>query len=172
MIRFSFTIDCSESKVIFKRRKKRTFQKEMLYREQTHAPRAFHSELHQQTNTVNTQKIPPWACDKGCAEACAERFSALNFERFPLLQRFSTECRKQFRVFFCLHVYVLWFHWRIARHFLNQWDVKPQTVLTQLCGLRDGTFVTSPSPSPARFNFSQPEHKRGLCGEEKDYFIF
>ena len=26
---------------------------------------------------VNTQKSPPWACDKGCAEACAERFSAL-----------------------------------------------------------------------------------------------
>ena len=49
----------------------------MLYREQTFAPRAFHSELQQQTNTVNTQKSPPWACDKGCAEACAERFSAL-----------------------------------------------------------------------------------------------
>ena len=31
-------------------------------------------------NTVNTQKSPPWACDKGCAEACAERFSALNLE--------------------------------------------------------------------------------------------
>ena len=31
-----------------------------------------------QTNcTVNTPKSPPWACDKGCAEACAERFSAL-----------------------------------------------------------------------------------------------
>ena len=30
----------------------------MLYREQTFAPRAFHSELEQQTNTVNTQKIP------------------------------------------------------------------------------------------------------------------
>ena len=28
----------------------------MLYREQTFAPRAFHSELQQQTNTVNTQK--------------------------------------------------------------------------------------------------------------------
>ena len=52
----------------------------MLYREQTFAPRAFHSELQQQTNTVstvNTQKIPPWACGLGCAEACAERFSAL-----------------------------------------------------------------------------------------------
>ena len=51
----------------------------MLYREQTFSPRAFHSELQQQTNTVNTEKSPPWACDKGCAEACAERFSALNF---------------------------------------------------------------------------------------------
>ena len=50
----------------------------MLYKEQTFAPRAFHSELKQQTNTVNTQKSPPWACDKWCAEACAERFSALN----------------------------------------------------------------------------------------------
>ena len=30
-----------------------------------------------ETNTVNTQKSPPWACDRGCAEACAERFSAL-----------------------------------------------------------------------------------------------
>ena len=49
----------------------------MLYREQTFAPRAFHSELQQQTNTVNTQKNPPWACGKGCAEACAERISAL-----------------------------------------------------------------------------------------------
>ena len=53
----------------------------MLYREQTFAPRAFHSELQQQTNTVNTQKSPPWACDKGCAEACAERFSALKARR-------------------------------------------------------------------------------------------
>ena len=52
----------------------------MLYREQTFAPRAFHSELQQQTNIVNTQKSPPWACDKGCAEACAERFSALKSE--------------------------------------------------------------------------------------------
>ena len=50
----------------------------MLYTEQTFAPRAFHSALQQQTNTVNTLKSPPWACDKGCAEACAERFSALN----------------------------------------------------------------------------------------------
>ena len=49
----------------------------MLYREQTFTPRAFHSDLQQQTNTVNTQKSPPSACDKGCAEVCAERFSAL-----------------------------------------------------------------------------------------------
>ena len=77
MIHFSFNIGCSESKVIFKRRKKQTCQIKMLYREQTFSPRAFHSELHQQTNTVNTQKSPPWACGKGCAEACAKRFSAL-----------------------------------------------------------------------------------------------
>ena len=50
----------------------------MLYREQTFAPHAFHSELQQQTNTVNTQKSPPCACDKGYAEACAGRFPALN----------------------------------------------------------------------------------------------
>ena len=37
-------------------------------------------------NTVNTQKSPPWACDKGCAEACAERFSALNTEITVLYQ--------------------------------------------------------------------------------------
>ena len=49
----------------------------MLYREQAFASRALHSELQQQTNTVNTQKSPPWACGKRCAEACAERFSAL-----------------------------------------------------------------------------------------------
>ena len=77
MICFSFNIGCSESKVIFKRRKKnQTCQIKMFYREQTFAPRVFHSELQQQTSTVNT----PWACDKGCAEACAERFSALNTE--------------------------------------------------------------------------------------------
>ena len=52
----------------------------MLYREQTFSPRAFHSELQQQTNTVNTQKSLPWACDKGCAEGCAERFSALKVD--------------------------------------------------------------------------------------------
>ena len=54
----------------------------MLYKELTFAPGALHSELQQQTiwNTVNTQKSPPWACDKGCAEACAERFSALNIK--------------------------------------------------------------------------------------------
>ena len=58
----------------------------MFYREQTFAPRAFHSELQQQTNAVNTQKSPPWACDKGCAEACAERFSALNNKPNPCLK--------------------------------------------------------------------------------------
>ena len=44
------------------------------------APRAFHSELQQQTNTVNTvntRKARLEPAIKGCAEACAERFSAL-----------------------------------------------------------------------------------------------
>ena len=58
-------------------KQKQTCQIKMLYREQTFAPRAFHSQLQQQTNTINTQKCAPWACNKGCAEACAERFSAL-----------------------------------------------------------------------------------------------
>ena len=49
----------------------------MLYRE--------HSQLQQQTNTVNTQKSPPWARDKGCTEACAERFSALKAVAAPCL---------------------------------------------------------------------------------------
>ena len=57
----------------------------MLYREQTFAPRALHSQLQQQTNTVNTQKSPPWARDKGCTEACAERFSALKAVAAPCL---------------------------------------------------------------------------------------
>ena len=35
----------------------------------------------------HTQKSPPWACDKVCAEACAERFSALNFDSLSLLFR-------------------------------------------------------------------------------------
>ena len=84
MIRFSFNIGCSESKVVFKRKKKKqTCQIKMLYREQTFAPRAFHSYFQNSSNkqtqsrTVHTQKSPPWACNKGCAEACAERFSAL-----------------------------------------------------------------------------------------------
>ena len=28
----------------------------------------------------HSQKSPPWACGKGCAEACAERFSALKMD--------------------------------------------------------------------------------------------
>ena len=60
-------------------KKKQTCQIKMLYKELTLAPRAFHSELQQQTNTVSTQKSPPWACGNGCVEACAERFSALKF---------------------------------------------------------------------------------------------
>ena len=46
----------------------------------THDPRhlATLSHLvHFVQNSSNTQKNPPWACDKGCAEACAERLSAL-----------------------------------------------------------------------------------------------
>ena len=74
----------------------------MLYREQTFSPRAFHSELQQQTNTVNntvnTEKSPPWACDKGCAEACAERFSTLKSE-FPGIVPRKQSFRFQYREF-------------------------------------------------------------------------
>ena len=56
-----------------------------LFEKQTVTPRAFHSVLVRtlsvtnkhsptQSNTVDTEKSPPWACDKGCAE----RFPALN----------------------------------------------------------------------------------------------
>ena len=86
MIRSSFNIGCSESKVIFKWRKnnknnnKKTNKKTL----QT-STMSKRSHLVRQTNTINTasqvhiQKSPPWACDKGCAEACAERFSALKY---------------------------------------------------------------------------------------------
>ena len=67
----------------------------MLYRKQTFAPRAFHSELQKQMNTVNTQKSPPWACDKGWAEACAERFSALNLGPQPSFCVLYMKIKKQ-----------------------------------------------------------------------------
>ena len=77
----SFNISCSESKVIFRWRKnnKNNIKKGFadLYKEQTFVPRAFHKQT-QSTRPVITEKSPPWACDKGCAEACAERSSALN----------------------------------------------------------------------------------------------
>ena len=87
MIRSSFNFGRSESKVIFKWRKnnknniKKNGKKSFtdLNKEQTFAPRGFHKQT-QSTRPVITQKSPPWACDKGCGEACAERFSALNFE--------------------------------------------------------------------------------------------
>ena len=72
----------------------------MLYRKQTFAPRAFHSELQQQTNTVNTQKSPPWACDKGCADACADRFSALKVE-------YNADLSSASLPFFCHHPAIL-----------------------------------------------------------------
>ena len=52
----------------------------MLYREQTLAPRAFHSELQQQTNTVNTRlhsSTHRKARLEPAIKGCAERFSAL-----------------------------------------------------------------------------------------------
>ena len=80
---FSFNIGCSESKVILKRRKKaNTSNKNALQGANVRTScisLRTPATNQQQTNTVNTQKSPHWACDKGCAEACAERFSALNF---------------------------------------------------------------------------------------------
>ena len=99
----------------------------MLYREQTFAPRAFHWELQQQTNTVNTQKSPPWACDKECAEACAERFSALKLPVGLLGQlvdccngiaearvRIPYKSVNSFQAFFSL------LHWKVAT--INNFD--------------------------------------------------
>ena len=86
MIRFCFNIGCSESKVIFKwRRTKTTHKGKKAFREANVHTLCISFSLSQnslsdkqtQSNTVNTQKSPPWACDKRCAEACAERFSAL-----------------------------------------------------------------------------------------------
>ena len=84
MIRSSFNIGCSESKVIFKWRKtnKNNNKKRMkrLYRplQGANVRTSCISQTQSTRPVMNTQKSPPWACDKGCAEACAERFSALN----------------------------------------------------------------------------------------------
>ena len=73
MICFHSNIGCSESKVIFKWGKKTTTKtKKSLYEEQTFAPRVISFRLSQKSHTRQTN-----AGDKGCAEACAERFSAL-----------------------------------------------------------------------------------------------
>ena len=74
MIHFSFTFGYSESKVIFKGCKKK---KNMLNKKALQGANdcnscisfSLRSELSQwQAKTVNTQKSPPWACDKWCAE--------------------------------------------------------------------------------------------------------
>ena len=80
MIHFSFNIGCSESKVIFKRRKKAN----MWNKNALQGGNVCSSCTSFRTNAVNTQKSPPWACDKVCAEAWAGRFSALNLPPPPL----------------------------------------------------------------------------------------
>ena len=70
MIRFSFNIGCSESKVIFKSRNRENVRTKCI-------SFSLSQNSLRTTQTVNTQKIPPWAWDKGCAEACTERFSVL-----------------------------------------------------------------------------------------------
>ena len=84
MIRFSFNIGYAESKVIFKPRKKQNMSnKNALQGANVRTSSiSLRTPARKQTQStpgrmVNTQKSPPWACDKGCAEACAERFSAL-----------------------------------------------------------------------------------------------
>ena len=52
----------------------------MLYREQTFAPRAFHSELQQQTNTVNTISQHTAGLKNDCA--CVRRGGCLSFRSF------------------------------------------------------------------------------------------
>ena len=110
MIRFSFNIGCSESKVIFKRRKKKNKRQiKMLYREQTFAPPAFHSELQQQTESTHmkarlepaitdAQKLAqnvfppwtfhpllsPWPCLIGDGEATGEESGAESTEVLPV----------------------------------------------------------------------------------------
>ena len=79
MIHFSFNIDCSESKVIFKRRKKANMSnKNALQGANVRTSCISLRTPATNKHKVNTQKSPPWACGKGCAEACAKRFSALN----------------------------------------------------------------------------------------------
>ena len=62
-----------------------------LFEKKTFTPCAFHSvsvrtlsvtNKHSRTQSTHVQKSPPWACDKGCVEACAERFSALKRRTF------------------------------------------------------------------------------------------
>ena len=66
-----------------------------LFEKQIFTPCTFHSAVLVRTLSVtNKQTVehsqhtekPPWAGDKGCAEACAERFSALNFHIHAILK--------------------------------------------------------------------------------------
>ena len=112
-------------------KKKQTCQIKMLYTEQTFAPRAFHSALQQQTNTVNTQKSPPWACDKGCAEACAERFSAL---KLPMVPEVLTKVHSaQFPSFSFLK-------WRIAMPLIIE---RSLSIVNGLCKVADSDYQVS-----------------------------
>ena len=98
MIRSSFNIGCSKSKVILKWRKTtRTTTKKRtkrLYRPLQGAnvrTSCIWQTKDMSMRPVDTQKSLPWACDKGCAESCAERFSALNAlpcVRVPLIFHF------------------------------------------------------------------------------------
>ena len=80
MICFSFNIGCSESKVIFKRRKKANMSNKNAL--QGANVRTSCTSLRTPGTKKHSQRTesPPWACGKGCAEACAERFSALKLE--------------------------------------------------------------------------------------------
>ena len=86
MIRSSFNIGCSESKVIFKwlKNNKNDIKKKTKKKASQTSTRSKRSHLVDFTNKHSqhgqSSHSPPWPCDKGCGEACAERFSALNFE--------------------------------------------------------------------------------------------
>ena len=60
---------------------------------------------------TQSQKSPPWACDKGCAEACAERFSALKLIsallKGPILIKYRSN-KKNVRAVASLHIFSRW----------------------------------------------------------------
>ena len=104
IIHFSFNIGCSESKVVFSSdEKQKPHKSKRAFREANAHTLCISFGLsqnslgdkHSRTKSTH-RKSQPWACDKGYAEACAERFSALNFhtelsQRNENVQRWNTQ---------------------------------------------------------------------------------